>query len=585
MQRDSASLLLVALLAAACDLYDASLLDGTAGPFRNVCGNGRVDDGEMCDTAIAKDSEGACPTACVTDDGCNPRALAGMACETQCVSVTITRAVNDDGCCPKGSGPTDDSDCGFCGDQILGPTEKCEPPEQCLTREACTSYGRCVAVSFSGAPESCTSACEITPLMACARGDGCCPPGCDSESDDDCSSTCGNGMVEPDAGESCEPTSTTDPCPDGCDDDDPCSQDITVGSAQNCNLTCQHMLITMPISGDGCCPTGASSLNDEDCAVRCGNGIVESGETCDPCSQECTDTDACTRDVLSGTACNESCAHIPITAAAGGDGCCPGGANAATDSDCTPVCGNGVVEPGEACEGDGRCGSDCQQPFPASLVHRYRFEGTGTTAVDSVGGSNGMIVNTTLGGSGSLRLDGTNLRHVNLPNGLISSLTDVTIEAWITWEGGAELQRVFDFGMNTSGENNSSGSKTSALNMLASNSSGNFSSFIDFTDAVDDSEVVVKASSSLTTGRMQHVAVTFRDATDTFALYRDGALIDQDTATTGHLSSIDDRNNWIGRGNRDGTLVFKGTIYEFRIYSAALSASALQASAAAGPDP
>ena len=51
------------------------------------------------------------------------------------------------------------------------------------------------------------------------------------------------------------------------------------------------------------------------------------------------------------------------------------------------------------------------------------------------------------------------------------------------------------------------------------------------------------------------------------------------------LSSIDDRNNWIGRANLPGRPDFGGTIEEFRIYNTALSASDITASFYAGPDP
>jgi hypothetical protein len=51
------------------------------------------------------------------------------------------------------------------------------------------------------------------------------------------------------------------------------------------------------------------------------------------------------------------------------------------------------------------------------------------------------------------------------------------------------------------------------------------------------------------------------------------------------LSSIDDRNNWIGRANLPDRPEFGGTIEEFRIYNAALSASDITASFQAGPDP
>ncbi|HTU62257.1 MAG TPA: hypothetical protein VMF89_27550, partial [Polyangiales bacterium] len=63
--------------------------------------------------------------------------------------------------------------------------------------------------------------------------------------------------------------------------------------------------------------------------------------------------------------CDARCEHRAITATSGGDGCCPEGANANTDSDCDAACGNWVREDPEQCDdgnrrsGDG-CASDCK---------------------------------------------------------------------------------------------------------------------------------------------------------------------------------------------------------------------------------
>jgi cysteine-rich repeat protein len=67
----------------------------------------------------------------------------------------------------------------------------------------------------------------------------------------------------------------------------------------------------------------------------------------------------CTSDVRTGSAanCNVRCNHVNITQAINGDGCCPPGANANNDNDCTAVCGNQVVESGERC--DGNCPGAC----------------------------------------------------------------------------------------------------------------------------------------------------------------------------------------------------------------------------------
>jgi hypothetical protein len=106
--------------------------------------------------------------------------------------------------------------------------------------------------------------------------------------------------------------------------------------------------------------------------------VVQSdgGELCEPvsaavkaqnpsaaCPTQCPDDgDSCTKETLVGTSanCNAHCTRTPITAFVPGDGCCPHGANANQDSDCKPVCGNGVVESGEQCDGSANCDSQCK---------------------------------------------------------------------------------------------------------------------------------------------------------------------------------------------------------------------------------
>jgi hypothetical protein len=49
------------------------------------------------------------------------------------------------------------------------------------------------------------------------------------------------------------------------------------------------------------------------------------------------------------------------------DGCCGAGANANTDLDCSPACGNGVVENGESCDGNCPTQEDCEDGDPCTL--------------------------------------------------------------------------------------------------------------------------------------------------------------------------------------------------------------------------
>jgi hypothetical protein len=129
--------------------------------------------------------------------------------------------------------------------------------------------------------------------------------------------------------------------PASCDDGIPCTEDSVDGAG--CSATCVHTPITTAADGDGCCPAGTTSDADSDCSITCGNGTVESNETCDTaithgdgaCPTSCTDSMACTTDTLvSGGTCNAACSFTAITQAMSGDGCCPSGATYATDTDC-----------------------------------------------------------------------------------------------------------------------------------------------------------------------------------------------------------------------------------------------------------
>ncbi len=102
----------------------------------------------------------------------------------------------------------------------------------------------------------------------------------------------------------------------------------------------------------------------------CGNGKLDPGEACDKailggpgaCPATCPPTAGCTSYVHSGDAqtCTAKCAPVELTELIAGDACCPAGATQKTDADCPPTeCGNGKVEPGEACDGTALAGKTC----------------------------------------------------------------------------------------------------------------------------------------------------------------------------------------------------------------------------------
>src|SRR6478609_5796056 len=109
-------------------------------------------------------------------------------------------------------------------------------------------------------------------------------------------------------------------------------------------------------------------------------------------------------------------------------------------------------------------GSDAATAAPSKvehLIHRYSFDGEGQRVLDSVGTADGSLQGgAVLDGAGHATLDGVD-DYVNLPNGLVSHLTDVTLVAWLAWNGGSCWQRVFDFGSTDSGEDNVGNATTS----------------------------------------------------------------------------------------------------------------------------
>lgn len=95
-------------------------------------------------------------------------------------------------------------------------------------------------------------------------------------------------------------------------------------------------------AGDDCCPPTCNANNDSDCTPKCGNNIVEMGETCDGNCPTCTaETLTCfTQQTGSAATCDVKC-HIPQQTCAAGDMCCPfvmgqdgNACSIATDSDC-----------------------------------------------------------------------------------------------------------------------------------------------------------------------------------------------------------------------------------------------------------
>jgi hypothetical protein len=152
--------------------------------------------------------------------------------------------------------------------------------------------------------------------------------------------SCGNGVVE--TGEECDPGSS---CPTACPNRG-CTRFVLQGTAALCTAKCvESGTETICKSGDGCCPSQCNSNNDGDCSPSCGDGVIGSGETCDPPSQcaslraACISSDDTVRTPMGDPGrCTFTCAE-QARKCGPADGVCPPGCAPAADPDCKKPAG------------------------------------------------------------------------------------------------------------------------------------------------------------------------------------------------------------------------------------------------------
>jgi hypothetical protein len=245
---------------------------------------------------------------------------------------------------------------------------------------------------------------------------------------------------------------------------------------------------------------------------------------------------------------------------AGGADQCPNDPNKTAPGKCG--CG--------AADEDSVMGASCV-PLQESIVHRYSFDDEGK---DSVGSAHGTLMGGATVNGGALVLSGAQSgQYLDLPNGLLGSLSNATFEAWVTWTGsaGGDWQRVFDFGSSTAPEGQGGGTGNKYLFL----STRKFRAC--YTSASPPSEIFTDATLEFPTTEQAHVAVVVNATAHTLSLYLNGNGVGNQPLEL-PLSAISDVNNWLGRSQFGADEYFAGKIAEFRIYSAALTGPQLKTS-------
>ena len=206
-----------------------------------------------------------------------------------------------------------------------------------------------------------------------------------------------------------------------------------------------------------------------------------------------------------------------------------------------------------------------------ALQHRYSFN---TDASDSIGHANGTLEGAATISGGQVRLDGTRGTFVNLPGGLIAGYPAVTFEFWATLNTNRNWARVFDQGSTNGNQGGHdlyfcphSGSRDFRLTIMDPH----------------PTERVVTVPGNLDSQTNLCVACVLDPASGFMGIYTNGVLaaLRKDLVS---LGSVATNCFFLGRSLFASDAPLNGSIDEFRIYNAALSAAEIAASCRSGPD-
>jgi len=196
--------------------------------------------------------------------------------------------------------------------------------------------------------------------------------------------------------------------------------------------------------------------------------------------------------------------------------------------------------------------------LPYQMRASYSFEGNTN---DSLGNypitvTGGISYATGRIGQGVV-FDGTS-GYLTLPAGIADS-EELSMTAWVYWNGGSDWQRIFDFGNGTS------------QYVFLTPSAGGKMQF-DITNSSTSESVT---TSSLAIGQWVHVAVTLGSSGG--KIYINGSLVATNSSMTMSVGDFRPIYNYIGKSQYSADPLFNGLIDEFHVYNYALSASEISA--------
>ena len=261
-------------------------------------------------------------------------------------------------------------------------------------------------------------------------------------------------------------------------------------------------------------------------------------------------------------------------------------------------------------------------PLAGDLVHRWSFDlpagaaARGVTMTDPVSGAvatvqgNGSnFTGTALNLTGSTNGDrsaGFISGYVDLPNGILSSKSHLSVEVWAAPDSYKSFARVFDFGR-VAGNGFGGGVSGEIVDVLGTgqtpgNRIGEDSLYLSFCRGANLNQQRMDAflggagqqsidtNLATTAGTPHHYVMTFEDgagahgaAGGRVTFYRDGVVMGASDVAF-RLAALEDVNNWLGRSQWTQDSNADATYHELRIHDHAMDPEEIAASLAAGPD-
>ncbi len=218
------------------------------------------------------------------------------------------------------------------------------------------------------------------------------------------------------------------------------------------------------------------------------------------------------------------------------------------------------------------------------LVHRYSFSDTddgngnyGASVADSVGGAawNGTLPNGGAFTGSQLQLTASGVQYVQLPAGVISNYSALTIDAWASFPSTLPGNCFFwGFG-------NTDNSGLGASYIYLQPSAGHIG--ITGSDPGYTSEQQAGGYGNLSLRNNVHITAVFNPQVNWIAVYTNGVLTGKNLAVTWQMNQVSSALNYIARSLYNDPYM-DVNMDEFRIYNGALTSQGIAISDAAGPD-